>query len=124
MGPKVLLQSEIQGIPLLNRGKVRDIYDLGDRLLIVASDRISALVEGVKIGSGSLADSFIPLGRARPEIEPSAWYSFHPDPERYPRTMHSTRRGLAFLTTMARPSSWDAASFDMPGNPASSTVTK
>ena len=42
MGPKVLLQSEIQGIPLLNRGKVRDIYDLGDRLLIVASDRISA----------------------------------------------------------------------------------
>jgi phosphoribosylaminoimidazole-succinocarboxamide synthase len=27
---------------LINRGKVRDIYDLGDRLLIVASDRISA----------------------------------------------------------------------------------
>lgn len=42
MEPKVLLQSEIQGIPLLSRGKVRDIYDLGDRLLIVASDRISA----------------------------------------------------------------------------------
>ena len=42
MEPKVLLQSEIQGIPLLNRGKVRDIYDLGEHLLIVASDRISA----------------------------------------------------------------------------------
>ena len=42
MGPKVLLQSEIPGIPLLNRGKVRDIYDLGEHLLIVASDRISA----------------------------------------------------------------------------------
>jgi phosphoribosylaminoimidazole-succinocarboxamide synthase len=27
---------------LINRGKVRDIYDLGDRLMIVASDRISA----------------------------------------------------------------------------------
>ncbi len=27
---------------LLSRGKVRDIYDLGDRLLLVASDRISA----------------------------------------------------------------------------------
>jgi phosphoribosylaminoimidazole-succinocarboxamide synthase len=28
--------------PLLRRGKVRDLYDLGDRLLIVASDRVSA----------------------------------------------------------------------------------
>ena len=30
------------GLPLYARGKVRDIYDLGDRLLIVATDRISA----------------------------------------------------------------------------------
>jgi phosphoribosylaminoimidazole-succinocarboxamide synthase len=29
-------------VPLLFRGKVRDIYDLGDRLLLVATDRISA----------------------------------------------------------------------------------
>ncbi|MDR1952256.1 MAG: phosphoribosylaminoimidazolesuccinocarboxamide synthase [Elusimicrobiota bacterium] len=29
-------------LPLLHRGKVRDIYDLGDNLLICASDRISA----------------------------------------------------------------------------------
>ncbi len=29
-------------LPLYARGKVRDIYDLGDRLLIVATDRISA----------------------------------------------------------------------------------
>ena len=42
MGTKVLLHSEIPGVPLLNRGKVRDIYDLGEHLLIVASDRISA----------------------------------------------------------------------------------
>jgi len=28
--------------PLLKRGKVRDLYDLGDRLLIVSTDRISA----------------------------------------------------------------------------------
>lgn len=37
-----LLQSELPGVPLLARGKVRDIYDLGDRLLLVATDRISA----------------------------------------------------------------------------------
>ncbi len=29
-------------LPLLVRGKVRDVYDLGDRLLIVATDRLSA----------------------------------------------------------------------------------
>ena len=32
----------LSGLTLFNRGKVRDIYDLGDRLLLVASDRISA----------------------------------------------------------------------------------
>jgi phosphoribosylaminoimidazole-succinocarboxamide synthase len=36
-----LLQSEIPGVPC-RRGKVRDVYDLGDRLVIVATDRISA----------------------------------------------------------------------------------
>lgn len=36
-----LLATEIPGVPC-RRGKVRDIYDLGDRLVIVASDRISA----------------------------------------------------------------------------------
>ena len=33
---------DIAGLPLLRRGKVRDVYDLGERLLIVASDRLSA----------------------------------------------------------------------------------
>lgn len=37
-----LFQTDIKEVPLLKRGKVRDIYDLGDRLLIVATDRISA----------------------------------------------------------------------------------
>src|SRR3989440_8004215 len=36
-----LLQSHVEGF-LCRRGKVRDVYDLGDRLVIVASDRISA----------------------------------------------------------------------------------
>lgn len=37
-----LLQTDLPTVPLFARGKVRDIYDLGDRLLIVATDRISA----------------------------------------------------------------------------------
>jgi phosphoribosylaminoimidazole-succinocarboxamide synthase len=32
----------LSGLTLFNRGKVRDIYSLGDKLLLVASDRISA----------------------------------------------------------------------------------
>ena len=40
--PLPLLESHIPGLPV-RRGKVRDVYDLGDdRLLIVATDRISA----------------------------------------------------------------------------------
>ena len=35
-------QETLSGLNLFNRGKVRDIYDLGDKLLLVASDRISA----------------------------------------------------------------------------------
>jgi phosphoribosylaminoimidazole-succinocarboxamide synthase len=37
-----LLETRIPGLPLWRRGKVRDVYDLGDRLLVVATDRISA----------------------------------------------------------------------------------
>ena len=35
------LNSELPGLPR-KQGKVRDLYDFGDRLLMVASDRISA----------------------------------------------------------------------------------
>jgi phosphoribosylaminoimidazole-succinocarboxamide synthase len=39
--PAPLVQSQVAGYPC-RRGKVRDVYDLGDRLVIVATDRISA----------------------------------------------------------------------------------
>ncbi len=39
---KALIESGIPGLPAPRRGKVRDIYDLGDSLLFVATDRISA----------------------------------------------------------------------------------
>ncbi|HEY2858196.1 MAG TPA: phosphoribosylaminoimidazolesuccinocarboxamide synthase [Terracidiphilus sp.] len=37
-----LLKSDLGNIPLLGRGKVRDLYAIGEDLLLVASDRISA----------------------------------------------------------------------------------
>ncbi len=37
-----LVQTTLPGVPLWKRGKVRDVYDLGDKLLVVATDRLSA----------------------------------------------------------------------------------
>jgi len=42
MPSQVISTTEFKSLKLKGRGKVRDIYDLGDRLLIIATDRISA----------------------------------------------------------------------------------
>jgi phosphoribosylaminoimidazole-succinocarboxamide synthase len=42
MSSHVISTTEFKNLKLKGRGKVRDIYDLGDRLLIVATDRMSA----------------------------------------------------------------------------------
>jgi len=39
---RVIRETQFAGITPAARGKVRDIYDLGDKLLIVATDRLSA----------------------------------------------------------------------------------
>ena len=53
----VMLESQLEGLPLTSRGKVRDIYDLDEYLLLVATDRISAfdvvLPEGIP-GKGAV----------------------------------------------------------------------
>ncbi len=41
MTTNTVVRTAIEKIPLLKRGKVRDVYDMGDALLIVATDRIS-----------------------------------------------------------------------------------
>ncbi|HLG43602.1 MAG TPA: phosphoribosylaminoimidazolesuccinocarboxamide synthase [Nitrospirales bacterium] len=38
----IVLETHLEGLTLKSRGKVRDLYDLGETLLIVATDRISA----------------------------------------------------------------------------------
>jgi phosphoribosylaminoimidazole-succinocarboxamide synthase len=45
-----ILNTELEGLPLHRRGKVRDVYEIDDRLLIVATDRISAF--DYVLGSG------------------------------------------------------------------------
>jgi len=41
MSQDIVIETDLPGIPV-RRGKVRDVYDLGDRLLLVSTDRISA----------------------------------------------------------------------------------
>ncbi|MCL6630658.1 MAG: phosphoribosylaminoimidazolesuccinocarboxamide synthase, partial [Armatimonadetes bacterium] len=38
----IVVKTEILGLTKFRTGKVRDVYDLGDELLIIATDRISA----------------------------------------------------------------------------------
>jgi phosphoribosylaminoimidazole-succinocarboxamide synthase len=40
--PNICIQTELTGLNLLRRGKVRDLYQYGDDLLLIATDRISA----------------------------------------------------------------------------------
>lgn len=42
MTDPVILKTDLNGLGPVKRGKVRDIYDLGEELLIVATDRVSA----------------------------------------------------------------------------------
>ncbi|MEO8484592.1 MAG: phosphoribosylaminoimidazolesuccinocarboxamide synthase [Acidobacteriota bacterium] len=50
MPSTLVLETNFDGLTLARRGKVRDVYDLGSQLLIVATDRISAF--DYVLGSG------------------------------------------------------------------------
>ncbi|MBO4711096.1 hypothetical protein J5681_04200, partial [bacterium] len=49
-GKDVLMESEIPFLKLFKKGKVREVYELGEYLLIVATDRISAFDVVMKTG--------------------------------------------------------------------------
>ena len=50
MPSQPLLETTLDGLALVRRGKVRDVYAAGDALVIVATDRISAF--DYVLGSG------------------------------------------------------------------------
>ncbi len=50
MSENILLTTDFKDLKLYRRGKVRDVYDLGDKLLIVSTDRISCF--DVVLGCG------------------------------------------------------------------------
>jgi len=42
MTPKIILETNFPSLKLFKRGKVRDIYDVGEYYIIVSTDRLSA----------------------------------------------------------------------------------
>lgn len=68
MESKVLIKTEFADLKLFRRGKVRDVYDLGDKLLIVSTDRISCF-------DVILPDGIPQKGRVLTSIS-SFWFEF------------------------------------------------
>ena len=94
--PPPLLESHIPGSPC-RRGKVRDVYDLGDRLVIVATDRISAFDWVLPTG---IPDK----GRVLTQMSPF-WFDFLGEPNHL-LTTDLGEMGPAFA---ARAEAWTAA---------------
>ena len=108
MATEVLLQTEFKEVPLLHRGKVRDIYDLGTHLLIVASDRISAfdvvLPDGIphkgRVLNQVSAYWFMTLQGIIPNHMVTTQLAQFPD---LPREMGPLLSGRAMIVKKARP---------------------
>jgi len=102
-----LITVAINGPRLLNRGKVRDIYDLGDSLLFIATDRISAF--------DCIMPNGIPhKGRVLTELslfwfEYMDWLPNHlitADPEKFPEILKPYKQelsGRAIIVKKAQP---------------------
>ena len=78
---KVVVTTNFPDLPLLKRGKVRDVYEVDDKLLIVATDRISAF-------DVIMADPIPGKGRILTQISA---YWFHAMEDIIPHHLISTR---------------------------------
>jgi phosphoribosylaminoimidazole-succinocarboxamide synthase len=104
---EALWQSDLPGLPAPRRGKVRDVYDLGETLLIVASDRLSAydhvLSPGIP-GKGKVLNQLSNFWFERlAAVAPN--HLLATDPADFPADLQSYRwrlRGRAVLARKAR----------------------
>jgi phosphoribosylaminoimidazole-succinocarboxamide synthase len=109
-GP-VVLETRLEGLQRKGKGKVRDIYDLGDFLLIVATDRISAfdvvLPNGIP-GKGAVLTQLSAFWFHRlSEYEDILWNHFiTADVADFPQSCHRHRsvlEGRSMLVRKAAP---------------------
>ena len=107
MSEPVVLTTDFKNLKFLSRGKVRDIYDLGDMLLIVATDRISAfdvvLPNGIPYKGRVLSQMSSYWFEVMREITPHHLISI--DTEDFPsvcRNYESSLRGRSMLVRKAK----------------------
>jgi phosphoribosylaminoimidazole-succinocarboxamide synthase len=100
----LVLETALPGVSLLRRGKVRDVYRIGNELLIVATDRISAF--DYVLGSG-IPDK----GRVLTQLS-RFWFDrtrhivsnhlISVDPDRWPARLAAHREALAGRSMLVR----------------------
>jgi phosphoribosylaminoimidazole-succinocarboxamide synthase len=107
-GEPALLQTQFSTLPPPRRGKVRDIYDFGDVLLIVATDRISVfdviLPTGIP-GKGKILTQLASFWFARTQ-NLVANHLVSTDPQHYPPACspyHDVLAGRSMLVKKAEP---------------------
>jgi len=107
--PGVLLETHLDGVRLLSRGKVRDVYETsGNRLLIVATDRLSAfdvvMREGIPNKGRILTQLsrfwFDFIGKSIPHHFLTAQVSEYP---RELQSYHEQLEGRSMVVEKARP---------------------
>ncbi|MGE5599326.1 MAG: phosphoribosylaminoimidazolesuccinocarboxamide synthase, partial [Bacteroidota bacterium] len=100
----LLSRTDLPGLPAPRRGKVRDLYDLGRELLIVATDRVSAfdvvlpdpIPDKGRVLNGLAAFWF----RRTAGIMPNHFLTA--DPDEYPRVLRPFRDILAGRSMLVR----------------------
>src|SRR3954451_2810254 len=100
-------ETSLAGLPPPKRGKVRDVYDLGDTLLIVACDRISAYDHVLRPaigGKGKILNQLSNFWFARLQGE-VANHLLATDPRDFPATLQSHREQLAGRAVLVRKAS-------------------
>ncbi len=106
--PKPVYETRLEGLRMVSRGKVRDIYDLGEHLLIVATDRLSAydvILPTPIPGKGEVLTrlSVHWFGRTA-DIVPNHLVSADPGEYPEPARRHAeVLRGRSMLVRKARP---------------------
>ncbi len=108
MKEEVLLKTQFPDLVLFARGKVRDIYDFGDHLLLVATDRISAFDVVLPTGipeKGKILTSLSTFWfRIMADLVPT--HLITTEVEEYPATCRPHRevlRGRSMLALKAKP---------------------
>ncbi|HSB62737.1 MAG TPA: phosphoribosylaminoimidazolesuccinocarboxamide synthase [Thermoanaerobaculia bacterium] len=99
-----VLETLLPGLPPPRRGKVRDVYDLGDRVLLVATDRISAFDAVLSPGIPEKGKILTGLSnfwfRKFADVVPN--HLLETDAARFPEPLASSRSLLAGRAVLAK----------------------